>query len=407
MEQPIDEVVQELIERGKETELVDFKLKWYGANLNNTELVKDIAAFANGREKGDKYIIFGVDDKSKEIIGFTGETFDSSAIENCIAERIEPRMVVECGNLFVEDKMIAYIRIPEKNDNPPYIIKKDGGKNNSIRQGDIYVRVGTCNRKANREDLDRMYRENEKMKISIYENYLSVGPMQVGNKKRDTIEIGHFEIELFNPTSRPIILCGGMIKLSNRFETLEKIIWGFNPLTRFEEGPYTVGGHCREVKTTYFDFQSIDCVLLRLDEDGNSLYVPKVEVVLYDTEQNEYHAELDKAYVFARGSVLHKIKRYYKEFREKLKNVGSILVSLIEENENMKLQEVIEKNSLDFSFIQPGYVLGHPEFPEYDVLYSVIETALACNNSGALQTLISKGLPSEFIEFVKEPERTE
>lgn len=402
MEHSIETVIQELIATGKESEYVDFKLKTYGSNLSNSELVKDIAAFANGRAKGDKYIVFGVNDETKEIVGLTEESIDSSTIENCVAERIEPRMVVECGCLSVAGKTLAYIRIPEKNDNPPYVIKKDGGKNNSIRQGDIYVRVGTCNRKANREDLDRMYRENEKMVISVYENYFYVGPIQARSRKRDTIATGCFDVELYNPTSRPIILCEGSIRISNPFATLERIVWGFDPLKRFEESPYTIGANCREIKKIYFDFQSADCIALRFEEIGTTLFFPKIEVALYDTERNEYRAEVDRAYVFARGAVLHIIERYYKEFREKLKHAEPVLVSIIKESENMKLQEVFEQYALDFSFVQPGYELGHPEFPEYDVLYSVIKTALECNNVEALQILRGNGLPEEFIEYTNE-----
>ena len=54
------EVIKRFIDEKQENEFVDFKLKTYGKDLVNSELVKDVVAFANGEAKGDKYIIFGV-----------------------------------------------------------------------------------------------------------------------------------------------------------------------------------------------------------------------------------------------------------------------------------------------------------------------------------------------------------
>ena len=46
------EVIKRFIDEKQENEFVDFKLKTYGKDLVNSELVKDVVAFANGEAKG-------------------------------------------------------------------------------------------------------------------------------------------------------------------------------------------------------------------------------------------------------------------------------------------------------------------------------------------------------------------
>ena len=62
------EQVMRLIWDGMETMTVDYKRDFY-KNLHGTDFAKDIAAFANCPKEGDKWIIFGIDDKSRNIVG--------------------------------------------------------------------------------------------------------------------------------------------------------------------------------------------------------------------------------------------------------------------------------------------------------------------------------------------------
>lgn len=397
------EVIKQYINNGQENECVDFKLKTYGNNPSNSEMAKDVAAFANGDVKADKFIIMGVDDTTKKIIGILdAEKFNPSAIENSIAEKIEPRMSVVCGVIELDSKKIAYIKIPKKNDNSPYIIKKDCGKNVNVREGDIFVRVGTCNRKANREDLDRMYRENSKISIDMYSNLFSIGTMQIGKAKKDVVSVGSFEIELNNPTANSIVLCDGKIIISNKYDKIERRIFGFQAEQRFDERPYTLMQHSREVKKIYFDFLSEDCLRLRFEDDGKLQHYPTVKVELFDTDDNVYVIEKNQAIFLARGSVLHKIKRFYKEFRQSLSYNHLQLVKSIEKKDNDSLLKILDTFHLDFTFMQPGYVLCNSFYPEYDVLYSMVREAIEGGNNEALNILSRYGLSEEFVKLVKD-----
>lgn len=394
--------IKRYIEQKQESEYVDFKLKTYGKDLVNSELIKDVVAFANGEAKGNKYIIFGVADETKEIIGIPDEEkFEPSVIENSLEGRVEPRVRIECGEIRIDGKRVAYIKISEKNDNPPYIIKTAGGKNQSIRQGDIFVRIGTSNRKANREDLDRMYTGNKKIKINFSNNRFRVGPVKVGKKKGQEIRAGVFELELYNPTSTPIILCDGIIRITSKSGEIERDVWGFDVMRGFGEAPYTLGKDSREIKRMYFDFLCEDCIQLRFREDRRIHELVRISIELYDTENNIYRAEIEPAFIVTHENVLYKLDRFYKDFRNKLQEKKSELVQLIKENEYEKLRKALVGFRFDFTFVQPEYVLGEEGLPEYDVLYEMVVQAIKGGNDAILDLLRRDGVAEEFIEFCK------
>ena len=383
--------VENYIRQGQESEYVDFKEKLY-TNLSQSDLAKDIAAFANGVSKGDKYIIMGIDDKKRNVIGIPYEQeFDSSSIENHIVERIEPRIMVKCGECEVENKRIAYIKIPETNDNPPYIIKRDSGK--SIRQGDIYIRIGTCNRKATREDIDAMYNINLKINIKIYEQYVAIIP---GEKDLGEAKI---DIELINPTNNPILINGGCVILSNEFDTIERKAMSFGEDRMLEEKPLLLKANSREKKTLQFSFSSDDCLRLRFEDTVTLQYNPYIKIDLFDTDGNSYIDEMESVSLYAKGNILHKIKLLYREFRMALKLNEKKMIKAVSSNDNETLEYVLSSLKCNLTFVQKGYVLGHPEYPEYDIMRNVILAAKANGNDEAIEILYEHLLPNNFVEF--------
>lgn len=400
------EVIKSFIDEKQENEFIDFKLKTYGKDLVNSELVKDVVAFANGEAKGDKYIIFGIADETKEIVGIPdSEKFEPSVIENSLDGRVEPRIRIECGEIQIDGKRVAYIKIPEKNDNPPYIIKRDGGKNPSIRQGDIFVRIGTSNRKANREDLDRMYRGNKKISIKVYERMFTVGAIPSGKRNRDRIEEGIFDIELINPTSKAIILCGGMITISNAYAKIERNIWGFDMLKRFEDAPYTLEHNSRQIKKMYFDFQREDCVHLRFADTGLLGHSPRIAIELFDTDDNVYCTEIENPIFLVRKDMLDLLDKIYEKFRKKLVDHKEIMIEMIRDKCNDEFENLLKDPYFDFSFVQPDYMLGNYLYPEYDILYSAVNTAFESENIEAIDIMQKNRLDKAFIEFCRDKEK--
>lgn len=155
------DVVIAHIENRNESMHVDFKRDFY-KNLRDTDFPRDIAAFANLNSDEDRYIIFGVDDKSREIVGIRPETYISlDSMDNYLERTVEPFVKIESESFRYQGKLIAYIKICKENDDRPYVIQENCGKNNQIEKGDVYIRKGTCNQKAVRMDLDEMYRNRK------------------------------------------------------------------------------------------------------------------------------------------------------------------------------------------------------------------------------------------------------
>ena len=102
--------------------------------------MKSVVAFANGA--GGK-IVFGIADKTREVIGFGNEdvfkTMD--AIANAISDSCEPAIIPDITLQTVAGKTIIVVEIPEGRQRP-YYIKALG------RDGGVYVRVAGTTRPA-------------------------------------------------------------------------------------------------------------------------------------------------------------------------------------------------------------------------------------------------------------------
>ena len=102
--------------------------------------MKSVVAFANGI--GGK-IIFGIVDKTREVIGFDKEDVfkKMDAIANAISDSCEPAIVPDITLQTVEGKTVIVVEIPEGRQRP-YYIKSLG------REGGVYVRVAGTTRLA-------------------------------------------------------------------------------------------------------------------------------------------------------------------------------------------------------------------------------------------------------------------
>ncbi len=145
------------IENRTESLFVDFKRDFY-KNLRNSDFPKDIAAFANQNTDEDCYIIFGVEDKSRRIVGIRPNTYIGiDALDGYLERTVEPFVRIESDTFRYMGKTLAYIKVCKENKDRPYVIQESCGKHNLIEKGDVYIRKGTCNQKAVRMDLDDMY----------------------------------------------------------------------------------------------------------------------------------------------------------------------------------------------------------------------------------------------------------
>lgn len=167
------ERVIKLIRNAKEDDCCDFKKAFY-IKEKYAEMIKDIVAFANNMKNEDKYIVFNIDDETHEVgTEEFGDLPDISTINEIVRSYVEPYIDIELGEFFYENSKIVYIKISQKNLDRPYVITKDKSQSGRclIKPGDIFIRKGATNFRANRSDLDKIYdmRERRKVTIDTYE----------------------------------------------------------------------------------------------------------------------------------------------------------------------------------------------------------------------------------------------
>ena len=302
------DIIISYIRDAKETFCVDFKRVFY-ESLASSDFPKDVSAFANAIGDEDKYIIFGVDDDSREITGIDPQSFpNQDTLDNFIAQKIEPFIKVECGIVQIDELYVGYIKVLSTNCNPPYVIKVDCGKKSTLRSGDVFIRKGTCNLKANRADIDAMYLNNGTISIALRDTIIPIEPICCKGEIVENPTYGHMDAELFNETTRPSLIDFGLVIITAGERVLERRIRSILPSQNLSEKPFLLTAGERGVHTILFDFFSQDCVDLDFNPDGFMEDSVKIQVLLSDTDKKEYCSDVIEADLLAKGDILHKVQ---------------------------------------------------------------------------------------------------
>ena len=303
------EIILKHIQNAKENSCVDFKREFY-LSLKQSDLAKDVSAFANLLNNEDKYIIFGVDDENREVVGIEPESFvKQDDVDSYLESKIEPFPEVTCGLIKTEDgKNIGYIKVSSKNLNPPYVIKEVCGKGSRIEKGDIFIRKGTCNKKALRADIDEMYMQNGELMIRIHDDITVVKPIRVENDIISDPTYGHIDIEIFNDTTRPLLICAGDIRIERSKRGVLCSIRSTIPVKNIHDYPFEIPAQTRKIYTMIYDFTSQNCVDMGFDIEGHIDELVNVKVRLQDTDDKIYESNQKKIMMIVKGDILHKVR---------------------------------------------------------------------------------------------------
>ena len=293
------ERIWELINDKIENDICDFKLKYYDDN-KKYEIIKDITSFANSPLPLDKYIIFNVDNETRELGMLNKDTIpDVSEINNILREYCEPHIQIELNGFENDGKYIAYIKIKACNVDRPYIIKKDYSRNGKIylSQGHIYIRRNANNYKANRHDLDEIYDSREKCEIRSFGNKIIVDEIII-NKHRSILHCIRFVIN--NESKFNFSICKAEIEIcsiKNAFRVYGRYIEDMNKvflceLNDIADVPFSISSNSRVQKTLYF-FLSQECDEQKKKniENKNELFV---KILMTDINGKIIKTELEK-----------------------------------------------------------------------------------------------------------------
>jgi ATP-dependent DNA helicase RecG len=129
---------------------LDFKLQLHlDTDGEKRELTRDVLAMANSIG-GRGYIIFGVEDKTKEIVGIDPQVYVEERIQQIIYNRCEPPVPIELDFFEINKKTIAVMTI-YKSTNKPHQLTQNGA---------FYIRRGSTTDTARRIEVAKMLQEN-------------------------------------------------------------------------------------------------------------------------------------------------------------------------------------------------------------------------------------------------------
>ncbi|CCJ33721.1 helix-turn-helix domain-containing protein [Caloramator australicus] len=122
---------------------LDFKEKLnIDTESGKKELAKDICAIANSKG-GRGYLIFGIEDKSKKIIGINKDLFSEEKIQQIVSTRIEPPVPVSVDKIDIAGKTIGIITI-YNTEQKPFQLRETGA---------FYIRRGSTTDYMRKEEI--------------------------------------------------------------------------------------------------------------------------------------------------------------------------------------------------------------------------------------------------------------
>ena len=142
--------LRSLIDKGEGIK-IDFKRELYLYYEScKKELAKDVCAIANSRG-GRGYIIVGVEDKTKNIVGVKDlDVLNEEKIQQIVSSRCEPPIPIMVEIVDVEDKKVGIIVIYDGGQKP-YQIRETGAFN---------IRRGSTTDTMRKEELVAAFEEN-------------------------------------------------------------------------------------------------------------------------------------------------------------------------------------------------------------------------------------------------------
>lgn len=147
----------------RESEILDFKQVWHN---NNAELVHDILCLLNSLNENNRYLIFGVVNRTNEIVGVNEDPNQkvSADIQDLIRASGFNRIPnFELYNFEHEGKQIDVLEIKNRPEKPYFLTsnKREGGM--TVRAGVVYTRLGDTNtpmiESAPEDHIELMWRE--------------------------------------------------------------------------------------------------------------------------------------------------------------------------------------------------------------------------------------------------------
>lgn len=166
--------------KSRESSTLEFKKSFHHAGL--VEYIKEFAAFAN---HSGGYIVFGVQDRPHIPIGLQNDQFITTGeeiITQLVNQYFNPTLEWE-KDIYVWNNINFGIFYVHESRNKPIVAIQDGGKNQEIKNGEIYYRYVGRTEKIHYAELvqiieERITRERETWQ-DLFRRIAAIGPENV------------------------------------------------------------------------------------------------------------------------------------------------------------------------------------------------------------------------------------
>ncbi len=136
--------------RQEESPKLDFKEMFHiSTESEKKELAKDVIAMANSRG-GRGYIIFGIKDKTKKVMGVNAEEMNEEKIQQIIYNRCNPPVPIRIDKLQYQKKDVVVLTIYKSEQKPHQM----------IQNGAFYIRRGSTTDVARKEEIASMFQQH-------------------------------------------------------------------------------------------------------------------------------------------------------------------------------------------------------------------------------------------------------
>ncbi len=285
-----------LIQSGVESDIVDFKEKYYHFS-KKYDLIKDIISFSNSLSFTNKYIIFGIADSNRQVIGVDECTIpDISDINQVIKEYCDPFIFVELVKCQIQQKSIVAMVIKDTNMNQPYTVAKDFQYNSKVflRAGDIYIRKSANNFRALRSDIEEIYKKRIVVDITVPYKKIFLRTVCFG---RTTKEECCIPINIINDTENSFLIDRIMLKWNYDDLIVEsKVDYIAEDKRKFEEKlveiaqkPFSLSAKCQEKQTLYFHVSEEFLGIIKSRQILKQKL--RIQISMYDLKKNEYKCD--------------------------------------------------------------------------------------------------------------------
>jgi predicted HTH transcriptional regulator len=212
--------LEALIKKTEGTKL-DFKLRIdLEFESGRKELAKDVCAIANSRG-GRGYIIIGVEDKSKSIVGIQGNFYTEEQIQQIVSSRTEPPIPIVYETIEYEDKIIGVITIYDGGQKP-YQIRETGA---------FYIRRGSTTDTMRKQEIASALQESFALNLEqcpivqssiecidkeLVDKYFSFHRIEANEENRLTLMENASIVKFDKDLGRHVVTLGGILVFSRK-----------------------------------------------------------------------------------------------------------------------------------------------------------------------------------------------